>query len=124
MQEPESSLTHGLLLTVLSINTLNAYAKFGRIIRISLSSPRMSFTIIVNLKKTRENIFQLWNFLAFCSIDPPGSKDVDDTLSIRQLPNNLLEVCFFPSLILIAVPGIVWIHCELRTAGLCSPIIQ
>ncbi|CAM6101379.1 unnamed protein product [Calypogeia fissa] len=27
-----------------------------------------------------------------CSIDPPGSKDVDDALSIRQLPNNLLEI--------------------------------
>ncbi|KAL2633824.1 hypothetical protein R1flu_005303 [Riccia fluitans] len=27
-----------------------------------------------------------------CSIDPPGSKDVDDALSVRRLPNGLLEI--------------------------------
>lgn len=27
-----------------------------------------------------------------CSIDPPGSKDVDDVLSIYELPDNFLEV--------------------------------
>ena len=29
-----------------------------------------------------------------CSIDPPGSKDVDDVLSVKWLPDGTAEVTF------------------------------
>lgn len=30
--------------------------------------------------------------LLVCSVDPPGCKDIDDALHIRQLPNGNLEL--------------------------------
>ena len=30
--------------------------------------------------------------LAVCSVDPPGCKDIDDALHVRQLPNGNYEV--------------------------------